>query len=271
MKPTLSHSLEEVRARVSASEERLCALPCQRLETPHGVLYCRPDLPTVYDVNVVRQPQLTVAGIDAELAVLWHAATASRLRHLFFAGDDLPRGQGLADALRARGFVSETLLCMTLAELPPAQPAQTSAYAVRAPSDAATVRALYDSVHHEERWYTPALARDVTTALFERQRTGALRLLGAYAQHAGGDMLLGALGLSHDDQRTYSLVAVASSPLHRNRGVAKTLVRHAVRLALDEGAELIYLLTRQVDWTQRLYRKLGFVDAFRFDSLSSER
>ncbi len=256
-----------VKASVSASEERLCALVCERvLVDDVGVLYCQPTLAKVYDVNVVRQPTLQRGRIDEALRHLWRAAEKQGLSHLFFAGDDLDPRDGLGDALRTRGFVSDTLLCMTL---PPDGWRVTLAprdLGLRPePADDELYR-LYDRVHQDEAWYTPAIARDVTAALCRRRAAGAVRLFGAWLD----GQLVGALGLSWDGTAA-SLVAVATDPARRNRGIGKALAAYALAAAAAQKPKLIYLLTRQLDWPQRFYRRLGFVDAFRFDSYSAER
>lgn len=255
------------RLLVSASEERLCALVCARVPIDDvAVLYCQPTLAKVYDVNVVRQPTLHRDRIDEALRHLWRAAEGQGLGHLFFAGDDLDPRDGVGDALRARGFHCDTLLCMTLprdgwrVSLAPRDlelregPADDELYP------------LYDRVHQDEAWYTPAIARDVTAALCRRRAAGALRLFGAWLD----DRLVGALGVSWDGAAA-SLVAVATDPARRNRGIGKALVAYALAAAAALQPRLIYLLTRQLDWPQRFYRRLGFVDAFRFDSYSAER
>lgn len=262
---------EDVRRAVAHSEERLCAAVCTKVTVGADLatLYCLPSLPRVYDVNVIRRPRLTVEGIDRELAVLWEAVRAKGLAHLFFAGDDLATQNGIGDALRTRGFLNETLLCMTLVQAP--APWRTHLrFAPTVEEDA--MRQLYDRVHREEAWYTPVVARDVTTALWRRAQAGAVTLYGAYER----DTLVGALGLSYDGVAdggggVASLVAVATDPNHRNRGVCKALLAHAIAAVQTRAPSLVYLLTRQVDWPHRLYRKLGFVDAFRFDSYSAER
>lgn len=255
----------DVRALVARSEERLCAAVCERVDVGEGLatLYCLPSLPRVYDVNVVRAPKLTAAAIDRQLAVLWEAVRARGLSHLFFAGDDLVTSDGVGDALRTRGFLNETLLCMTLTQAPTRWRTHLR---FSATVDESAMRQLYDRVHRQEAWYTPPVARDVTTALWRRAQAGALTLYGAYER----ETLVGALGLSFDGVAA-SLVAVATDPNQRNRGICKALIAHALDEAAARSPQVTYLLTRQVDWPHRLYRKLGFGDAFRFDSYSAER
>jgi GNAT superfamily N-acetyltransferase len=54
---------------------------------------------------------------------------------------------------------------------------------------------------------------------------------------------------------------VYTDPVHRLRGLAGALVAHAVREARAAGAEVVFLRTDASGLPQRLYRRLGFVDA----------
>ena len=54
---------------------------------------------------------------------------------------------------------------------------------------------------------------------------------------------------------------VYTDPGHRLRGLAGALVAHAVREARTAGAEVVFLRTDARGPAQRLYRRLGFVDA----------
>lgn len=54
---------------------------------------------------------------------------------------------------------------------------------------------------------------------------------------------------------------VYTDPAHRLRGLAGALVAHAAREARAAGAEVVFLRTDARGLPQRLYRRLGFVDA----------
>lgn len=75
-----------------------------------------------------------------------------------------------------------------------------------------------------------------------------------------GDELLGSVTLVEHDMSTRRdlspwLAGVYVAPPHRGRGVASTLVRHAVRRAAGMGVGRLYLYTRSA---QGLYEQLGW-------------
>ena len=54
---------------------------------------------------------------------------------------------------------------------------------------------------------------------------------------------------------------VYTDPAHRLRGLAGALVAHATREARAAGAEVVFLRTDANGLAQRLYCRLGFLDA----------
>ena len=60
------------------------------------------------------------------------------------------------------------------------------------------------------------------------------------------------------DAGTAQVESVATVEAHRNRGHARAVVGHAVNVARDEGADLVFLVSDADDWPQVLYRRLGF-------------
>jgi GNAT superfamily N-acetyltransferase len=51
---------------------------------------------------------------------------------------------------------------------------------------------------------------------------------------------------------------VYTVPEARGRGFARALITHAVALAREAGAGLIFIVADDEDWPKRLYERLGF-------------
>jgi predicted GNAT family acetyltransferase len=50
---------------------------------------------------------------------------------------------------------------------------------------------------------------------------------------------------------------------HRGRGYGRAVVAAATRTALDEGAELLFIVADAEDWPRGLYERLGYAPAGR--------
>ena len=48
------------------------------------------------------------------------------------------------------------------------------------------------------------------------------------------------------------------TPAHRRRGLARAVVRAALRSALGAGHDLVFLVADEADWPKELYREIGF-------------
>ncbi|HYB28430.1 MAG TPA: GNAT family N-acetyltransferase [Solirubrobacteraceae bacterium] len=60
------------------------------------------------------------------------------------------------------------------------------------------------------------------------------------------------------DGRTVQIEDVYTVPEARGRGYARAMVSHAVELAREDGAELIFITADDNDWPKLLYARIGF-------------
>ena len=60
------------------------------------------------------------------------------------------------------------------------------------------------------------------------------------------------------DGETAQVESVMTLERFRGRGLAKAVVSYAVRVALDTGHSLVFLVAEDEDWPKELYRRLGF-------------
>ena len=72
--------------------------------------------------------------------------------------------------------------------------------------------------------------------------------------------------LNLDGTRVAQIEDVITLPAQRGHGHASAVVRHAVAAARARGCEVVWLEADADDWSQHLYRKLGFDDVGRASS-----
>lgn len=53
---------------------------------------------------------------------------------------------------------------------------------------------------------------------------------------------------------------VATLEAYRNQGLSRAVVTHALEVAYEEGAELVFLVADAEDWPKEFYAKLGFAE-----------
>ncbi len=233
-------ALAFMRRGVEMTAERMLPVDC-------GWVVRHTGFPHVWDLNrlsVVR-PASTSAALDLVDAHLHDLP----FRHIEV--EDQPTGDRLEADLTGAGWRVQALLVMILTAEPP--PASRGGPVIAAEED--------ETVGLMRRWHQedfPQMPSSVLDELGEhRRRLGAAwaeRRFGA--RDAAGN--LAAVAKLRSDGSTAQVEDVYTVPEWRRHGCARTLVTHAVRLALDEGHRVVFIVADQNDWPQHLYAEVGF-------------
>ncbi len=233
-------ALAFLRRSVEMTAERMLPVDC-------GWVVRHTGFPHVWDLNhlsVVR-PVSTSAALDL---------VDTHLRDLPFRHievEDQPTGDRLEADLTGAGWRAQALLVMVLAAEPP--PASRGGPVIAADQD--------ETAGLMRRWRQeefPQMPGSVLDELGEHER----RVGEAWAERRFGSRdaagRLAAVAKLRSDGRTSQVEDVYTVPEWRRRGCARTLVTHAVRVALGEGHRVVFIVADQNDWPQHLYAELGF-------------
>jgi ribosomal protein S18 acetylase RimI-like enzyme len=105
-------------------------------------------------------------------------------------------------------------------------------------------------------------AEEVVRQLTERREAIARAThLRHVAAPAGGPYL--ARADLYSDGRTLQIESVVTLAEARNQGLARAVVLEGVRVAREEGHDLVFLIAEEDDWPKALYARLGFAIAGR--------
>jgi ribosomal protein S18 acetylase RimI-like enzyme len=235
-------ALAFLRSLDDACAERLVPIP-----GGHAVLDARH--PLLWDANHLR--------VEASEAPDGAALVAEADRHLGALGFrailvlDPAVADLLAAPLLARGFREQHELLMLLGPTSDVAGAPVEieeiAGEVVAASRIAAARELLGSAQVGRQ----LASRDALIAAVTDVRS--------FAVLAGGTIV--ARCQVYGARATAQVENVYTDPAHRRRGLAGSLVAHAAREARADGAEVVFLQTDASGPAQRLYRRLGFVDA----------
>jgi GNAT superfamily N-acetyltransferase len=236
-------ALAFLRSLDDACAERLVPIP-----GGHAVLDARH--PLLWDANHLR-----VETSEAPDAAALAAAADRHLGPLGFRALvvlDPAVAELLAPPLLARGYLERHELLMLLGPTlaapaePPFEIEEVAAEVVSA-SRIEAARELLGS----EQVGRQLASRDALIAAATDVRSFAVPVGGTIAARC---QLYGAGAVTQVEN-------VFTDPAHRLRGLAGALVAHAAREARAAGAEVVFLRTDASGLPQRLYRRLGFVDA----------
>jgi len=62
----------------------------------------------------------------------------------------------------------------------------------------------------------------------------------------------------YSDGRTLQIESVVTLAEARNQGLARAAVLEGIRVARQEGHDLVFLVAEEDDWPKALYARLGF-------------
>jgi ribosomal protein S18 acetylase RimI-like enzyme len=206
---------------------------------PHGHVYSTPSLELVYSVNGVE-----VAGGQPPAGEIL-AEMPPGLPRPSVMVRERERYTRLTSAFD--GWQVETELVMVLERVPDAPPPG----AVRE-GTTAEVKALHDRWIDED--YREDEGPDAVGQLVEfGERQRRARPTRAFVS-PGAD----AMTLLWSEGDVAQVEDVYTAPEARNRGHARALVSHAMRLAVEEGHRTVFLVADDDDTPKELYERLGF-------------
>jgi len=237
-------------ARIVAFQEALARRGARTVvEVPGGFAVRDDRYPASYENN-----QLFVTGsvAAADLVACADRQLRDRRYRQVTVLDDA-RGRRLAAGLAAAGYEQERLLVMVLGARPDL--ARDSIGVERV-----GLEALRETVERSWAERYADLPGGVLTQLFERRfATAAACDLTSHVVRAEGAPVawchLYRLG------RVGQVESVNTLTAWRNRGYARAVVGDAVRAAVEQGCELVFLVADRDDWPRHLYERMGFVPA----------
>jgi ribosomal protein S18 acetylase RimI-like enzyme len=239
--------------------ERAVAFLCEtyrrrveRVEVfPWGELVVTPSLARVYDANfaIVTHWDGTAGELEREMNRMQAEAGFAHRKTV------LPN-EGLADALwpaierQGWDFASRYTLMAHRRSPDRASDPEVEVVGV---GDVDWARGRGAMIELEGHGSDPEVVRQLLELDRRLSRAMEVRHLAAVV---GGEVVSYA-GLYLDDG-VAQIEDVASLPAHRNRGLARAVVLHAVAAARRDGAELVFLVADEADWPKELYTRLGF-------------
>lgn len=241
-------------ARVSALRRHVVAAAADRVEPGRwGDTVLTPTLGRVWDLNFIRLqrgPRFAPGRrLDAEAE---RRLGGAGLGHRKVICEDPVLGLRMAGPLESVGWRTDTLAVMTWSGgAPPATPRDDAVV----PASFADLEAVYRDT---ARLAPGADDQTVTQLVAEAERARpALRLAAA----SDGELVSFCRVFSHDG--TAEIDDVGTLPTHRGRGLARAVVATAVRWALDNGHDLVFLRADERDWPRDFYARMGFAGVSR--------
>ncbi len=224
----------------------------RRLSIAFGTLLLNDDYPSSHGHNFVRvegpQPDLSAEALDAEAARLLRQEAGRS--HLQVLVEDEATAARLAPDMARLGWSATPLVYMVLANEPTIpSPAQAEV------AEWEHVRPL---VQRDLRSDPATGDEEVVRQLTDRRDAiaRATRLRHVVAPAGGPYMSRADL---YSDGRTLQIESVVTLTEARNQGLARAVVLEGIRVAREEGHDLVFLVAEKDDWPKALYQRLGFV------------
>jgi ribosomal protein S18 acetylase RimI-like enzyme len=246
--PAVASVMERITAFSRGIEDRSST---RRLQASVGTLLLNDDYPFSHANNMLRvegpQPSLSAEELDAEATRLLRDEAGRK--HLQVLIEDEATAARLAPALKQLGWSVTPLVYMALRG-EPSIPSPARAEVV----DWDAVRPL---VQADFRSDPQTSGEEVVRQLTDRReaiarathlRHVAAPVGGPYASRA--DL--------YSDGRTLQIESVVTLGEARNQGLARAVVLEGVRVAREEGHDLVFLVAEEDDWPKALYQRLGF-------------
>ena len=223
----------------------------RRIEASVGTLLLNDDYPYSHAHNMLRvegpQPTLSAEALDAEAERLLREEAGRN--HLQMLIEDEATAARLTPALQRLGWSVTPLVYMAQVG-EPSIPSPAHAEIV----DWDAVRPLVQAdFRSDPRTSDEEVVRQLTD---RRQAIARATHLRHVAAPAGGPYASRAD--LYSDGRTLQIESVVTLSQARNQGLARAVVLEGVRLAREEGHDLIFLVAEEDDWPKALYERLGF-------------
>jgi len=228
----------------------------------HGLATFNEDYPRSYDHNSVWVPEPipTVAGEEL-LRAADRLLGAARCRHRQVQLFDEADGERMRETFEGAGWTVQRHLCMAFhGELPPL----TSIEAEQVGWE--ELRPTERTVISRQPY---ADSEETIRQLVERK---GLLSSATHARHfvARVDGAIASMCDLYSDGLTAQVEDVHTLEEHRGGGLAKGVVSHAVRLAIEEGHDLVFLYADEDDWPREFYARLGFETIARSPELTKD-
>jgi GNAT superfamily N-acetyltransferase len=241
---------ESIRDTIVDFLRRMALADATRVEPlPFGFAALHPELHRAYDLNLVWVDD----AARVEAATLVAEGERLAVEHGFEHCEVIVPSEGatarLGPDLAAAGYAVEPRLLMVARRAPDrpgAYPVEELALGQVTAVTEATLRESPESFDEET-------VRQLCDAKGVVAASGG-RFFGARAP----DGVLASICDLYSDGTTAQIEAVITLEAYRGRGLARSLVLHAVDDALGAGHELVFLQADENDWPRQLYAKLGF-------------
>jgi ribosomal protein S18 acetylase RimI-like enzyme len=236
--------------RAFAFQDRIEERATERLEpTPYGPVLVHGRLNRVHDINFMRALETDHASAE-ELAVeadRVQGAAGIGHRRINIRGDE--QRERLEPQFVRLGWKPERFVLM-VQRRGPDRPGDQDVREVDEP----TLRPLWaEAIRIEPHGKDETLVQQI---LEHRRDVGEAIPTRLFAGEADGRPVAHAELYSEDG--IGQVENVFTLPDYRGRGLARSLVLHAVAESQAAGNELTFLVADADDWPQRLYEKLGF-------------
>lgn len=246
--PEAPSVMDHIREFIHGVEDRSST---RRIEASAGTLLLNDDYPFSHAHNMLRvegpQPELSAQALDEEARRLLRDEAGRK--HLQVLIEDEAAAARLTPVMKQLGWGATPLVYMALSGEP--------SIAISAHAEIAEWNAVRPLVQRDFRGDPQTSDEEVVRQLTERREATAratnLRHVaapagGPYASHA--DL--------YSDGRTLQIESVMTVTEARNQGLARAVVLEGVRLAREEGHDLVFLVAEEDDWPKALYQRLGF-------------
>ena len=239
----MSASIDRVRAFLRAVEDGVCD---ETRPACCGTALLTPSLPLVWSLNALRVEDPDV-GPDAVMDEAERLLSAYGHRRLIVHDEAV--ATALAPALADRGWSVDRLLAMELTR----PPQRDVAAGLASEAERAVGAAALAAFRREQPfgWQEEAV-RQLAEMDGRYTRAAAARDFVAPTERPAAACRLYVHG------PTAQVDEVGTIESERGHGYASAAVVAAVRAALADGKDFVFLLTNAADWPQQLYRRLGF-------------
>ncbi len=226
---------------------------CAAERRPYGALLRNDRFPLVFMANMAWIERLPEDGIEEVLTDLDRAFAGSAVRHRYLVFDDARVAFEEQEALARSGFQPEAVVAMARLGIPACLP--TPEIEVRkvgedvSPPD---FERIWLAIREEMGW-TPDEARQVYA--LDLERSEALGRTSYVVQLDGEPAGIFALWVRSGSAL---IEDVATLPRFRMRGVGRTAIFEACKMAVNAGCEWTLLMTPLLGSPKIMYQTLGF-------------
>jgi GNAT superfamily N-acetyltransferase len=242
--------------RAFAFMDELDRRTAERLDpTPYGPVVVHTRLNLVHDLNFLRAEEPGDASADELAAEAERVQGAAGIGHRRVNLRDEAQRKRLQPGFVRLGWKSESFVLMVQRRGPDRR-AEHEISEVDEP----TLRPLWaEATRNEPHGKDEALVQQILEHLRIMSEAMPTRL---FAAEVEGKLV--AHTALYSDDGVGQVENVLTLPEYRRRGLARSLVLHAVAESHADGNDLTFLVADAEDWPQRIYEKLGFETVGRY-------